>query len=70
MMMIVLIKNGAGGISPLTKSNARLIRRDGERREKEHNLPIIGDNNNNNNNNNNKVNRCLARYSPRATTTN
>ena len=26
--------------------------------------------NNNNDNNNNKVNRCLARYSPRATTTN
>ena len=27
-------------------------------------------NDNSNNNNNNKVNRCLARYSPRATTTN
>ena len=28
------------------------------------------DDDHNNNNNNNKVNRCLARYSPRATTTN
>ena len=33
----------------MTKSNARLIRRNGERRGEEHNLPIIGEHKNDNN---------------------